>query len=357
MTTISLQDIQTTDLQARVSTDNGTVSEYAEAMLAGKVFPPMVVFSDGREIWLADGFHRLHALLAVGEIRATVDLRKGTREDAMWYAVAANKTHGLRRTNGDKRKAVLKALELRPGLSSRAISEHVGVHHDTVEQCRKSQLAEFSHQLAYSANCQNSVGGIRHVTQNRTHEEQVSRNESVGGFRQLTQNSQSPALENPRPSPPPPPVRDQKPPSTPPPPPPNRTGRDGKSYQPAPKTKGPVDGIGREIPEGIMAAWSQAAAMQTHLTAISRLRGEIRRAQEGQAAIFAEVQCNLVHAELDNLFTHLSVVIPYAVCPTCQGKIPQGCRLCKERGYISEHRWKTAVPQHTKDVILKTIPK
>jgi len=95
--------------------------------------------------------------------------------------------------------------------------------------------------------------------------------------------------------------------------------------------------------------------MQVHLTAISKLRCEIRRAEEEQSIVFREVSLNFVHAELDNLYTHMSVVLPYTICPTCQGQIPQGCRLCGERGYISEHRWKVSVPKETKDIILATI--
>jgi hypothetical protein len=38
-------------------------------------------------------------------------VRKGTRRDAILYAVGANEGHGLRRTPADKRKAVLTLLE------------------------------------------------------------------------------------------------------------------------------------------------------------------------------------------------------------------------------------------------------
>ena len=314
MTSIQLSQIQTNGLQARVSTDSGTVDEYAEAMKAGQVLPPMIVFSDGREYWLADGFHRLSALLKIGAETATVMVREGTREDAMWFAVAANKTHGLRRTNADKRKAVIKALELHPEMSDRAIAEHVGVDHKTVAICRPStgEIPQF----------------------------------------QPVANQGSDQKETPK-----------TPKLRPPPPPPKRVGLDGKSrpLPPPPKVekpakaKEPVDSIGRVIPEGIRELWDVAASMRVYLSTISKLRGEIRRAQEDKSIVFAEVQLNFVHAELDNLYTHLGVTIPYAVCPTCQGQIPKGCRLCVERGYISEHRWKTAVPKETKQIILASI--
>ena len=38
-----------------------TIEDYAEQMQRNAEFPPVVVFFDGKEYWLADGFHRLAA--------------------------------------------------------------------------------------------------------------------------------------------------------------------------------------------------------------------------------------------------------------------------------------------------------
>jgi hypothetical protein len=92
--------------QARVSLDEKTVKDYAEAMEAGAVFPPGVVFYDGRDFWLADGFHRLAAAARAGLASFRFEVRQGTRRDAVLYAVGANARHGLRRTDADKRRAV-----------------------------------------------------------------------------------------------------------------------------------------------------------------------------------------------------------------------------------------------------------
>ena len=83
-----------------------TVQEYTEALLNGDKFPPIIVYYDGSEYWLADGFHRMDAYIACRQATIPVTIRQGTRRDAVLHSVGANATHGLRRTNQDKRRAV-----------------------------------------------------------------------------------------------------------------------------------------------------------------------------------------------------------------------------------------------------------
>jgi hypothetical protein len=97
--------------QPRSSVDRNTIGEYAEAMRNEVKFPPVVVFYDGKEYWLADGFHRRDAALQAGLTEIEVDLKQGTKRDAVLFSVGTNSSHGMRRTNEDKRRAVLKLLE------------------------------------------------------------------------------------------------------------------------------------------------------------------------------------------------------------------------------------------------------
>ena len=93
--------------QPRVDIDYELVHEYSESI---DQLPPVVVFNDGANYWLADGFHRYHAhrKLNLDEIEAEV--KQGSKRDAVLYSVGANAQHGKRRTNPDKRKAVLALL-------------------------------------------------------------------------------------------------------------------------------------------------------------------------------------------------------------------------------------------------------
>jgi hypothetical protein len=97
--------------QARAEIDNDKVDEYRQAMEEGSDFPPVVVYHDGSDHWLADGFHRFFAGKRAGFKKLKCDVRQGTKRDAILFAVGCNGTHGLPRTNADKHKAVLMLLE------------------------------------------------------------------------------------------------------------------------------------------------------------------------------------------------------------------------------------------------------
>jgi hypothetical protein len=96
--------------QPRAELNHDVVTEYTDAMKSGAIFPPITVFFDGTEYWLADGFHRLQAFkdLALSVIQA--DILQGSLRDAVLYSTGVNAAHGLRRSNEDKRKAVMTLL-------------------------------------------------------------------------------------------------------------------------------------------------------------------------------------------------------------------------------------------------------
>lgn len=125
--------------QPRAHLNPETVTEYANAMADdGCVFPPVTVFYDGADYWLADGFHRVAASKEAGFADIDADVRQGTRRDAVLFSVGANADHGLRRTNEDKRRAVLTLLNDSEwaGWSDREIARQCGVSHPFVSSLR-----------------------------------------------------------------------------------------------------------------------------------------------------------------------------------------------------------------------------
>ena len=89
---------------------------------------------------MADGFHRV--LAAQGLRRETIlaDVLQGDRRDAQWYSFGANKTHGLQRKAGDK-KRIIEAILNDPEWGTIPLTEiatHVGVSFQYVSQVKLS---------------------------------------------------------------------------------------------------------------------------------------------------------------------------------------------------------------------------
>ena len=98
------------EIQSRQQLNKGIVKEYKKAMLGNNKFPPIIVFDDGADYWLADGFHRYYAAQDAEIKEMDCEIKKGTRRDAIIFSVGSNDKHGLRRNNADKENAVLKLL-------------------------------------------------------------------------------------------------------------------------------------------------------------------------------------------------------------------------------------------------------
>lgn len=96
--------------QARAELNQSIVSEYAEAYRAGANMPPVALYFDGSTYWLADGYHRYFGAKQAGLEQIHEDITPGSLDDAILHSLGANETHGLRRTNADKRKAVMTML-------------------------------------------------------------------------------------------------------------------------------------------------------------------------------------------------------------------------------------------------------
>ena len=97
--------------QSRVEINNEVVAHYAELIKSGVALPPVNVFHDGADHWLADGFHRLHAHRHAGKASIDVEVQSGTLREALLFSFGANKGHGLQPSNADKRKIVTAMLK------------------------------------------------------------------------------------------------------------------------------------------------------------------------------------------------------------------------------------------------------
>jgi len=308
--------------QVRAGLNEATVADYAEALADGAEFPPVIVFHDGDRYIAADGFHRIHAAVRNGATQIECDVRKGNKSDALKFALGCNAHHGLRRTNADKRHAVGMALKGFPKASLLVISKMCLVSEELVKGVSK-QLTENG-----ELKPQKTVIGldgrerklpppplVRRNGNSTPHPQSLSPVEAERG---ASRKGDHGAQRTARPTLPPPPSQ-------------------------------VLDGTGWPIPTQLIPLWQRSDEVQEMLTALSRVKGALRAAQDGRDKLFAEVNFSSALSQLDQAWTDIKTAKPYAVCPTCQGQLPDKCTLCKGRGLISEYRWNTCVTREDKE--------
>jgi hypothetical protein len=126
--------------QARARLNQDVVAEYAEKMRDGEVFPPVTVFFDGSDYWLADGFHRYFATKANAKTSIDADVENGTVQEARKYSWKANSKRGLQLSSDDYKNIICEMYkdEETKKWSSRQIAEWVGVSHTYVSKIKNS---------------------------------------------------------------------------------------------------------------------------------------------------------------------------------------------------------------------------
>lgn len=124
--------------QPRSHIDKELVRQYREALKNKAIFPPIVVFYDGENYWLADGFHRVTAFRKQRRTKIPAEVHQGTRRDAILYSVGANAQHGRQRSHSDTRRAAMTLLTDPEwaSWSDREIARRCHLSHTTVAKYR-----------------------------------------------------------------------------------------------------------------------------------------------------------------------------------------------------------------------------
>jgi uncharacterized ParB-like nuclease family protein len=127
-------------LQSRTEIDEATVADYADNIKMGDDFPPVLVYFDGINYYLTDGYHRYHAHKRAEKVSILCEVVNGTFRDAVLQATGVNSKHGMRRTHADKRKAVMTLLDdfEWSGWSNAEIARQCGVSPTFVANLRDS---------------------------------------------------------------------------------------------------------------------------------------------------------------------------------------------------------------------------
>lgn len=157
---IPIKNIVTKGLQSRASLSSRAIKDYAHDQKEGhKLYvegaenpsedeflvskhnplPAGVAYrDDSGKVFLAEGFHRCESHIENGFNVMPLEIRSGTREDAIKHSAGANSEHGERRTTADKKHAVEMILDLKDckQLSDNDIAKLVKVSPGFVAKCR-----------------------------------------------------------------------------------------------------------------------------------------------------------------------------------------------------------------------------
>lgn len=330
MRSYKIEDITSKGLQIRCRLSEETIRDYMDAVRDGAVLPPVVLFNEGpgRPLYLADGFHRVEVARRLAQKTIRAEVREGGYAEALAFALGANSSHGLRRTNEDKRNAVKVAWENRKML--------FGVDNPSAgsvaEACGVSQ-AFVSEQLKTVLSCRPSTV--------------VGRD---GRERTIP----------PPPTRPPAPMQQAVTPPPPPPPPPREPdlpAADWKEIEedpgafalepppPAPlppvPTRPPaaLDVNGKAIPPEILDAWNRRQVLVDLMRQAQSIRRAVRDGYESQDMLFAAFaggRFETFDAAAETIVRQLQWAVPEIVCPACQGIGREACEYCKGSGLVSK---------------------
>ena len=293
----------------RIKTDGGTqpraelsetlAAEYAEAMLAGAQFPPVVLFNDGTDHWLADGFHRHKAALDNGLGKIDADVRQGSHRDAILFSVGANAAHGQRRTNDDKRRAVMTLLDDEEWhvWSDSEIARRCGISDKTVARYRPESIFGNSE----------DAPAARTVTRGgKTYEQDTS---NIGKRPAGTGTSPTAPEAQTTASP-----------------------EETNVNTSADPTQA-VDQLGNPINGEIAEAFGRRHEITGMMRTLSEIKATATEARKEGDPLYAALNQNALLADLRNARERLKAIRPHAVCPYCAG---DGCKACLNRGWVGE---------------------
>jgi hypothetical protein len=133
------------EVQQREALDETRIRAYAALYRDGHSLDEIMVFQEGQERYVADGFHRIAAAIQAGLDTLPATIRLGTVRDAILYACGCN-LHGVPLTQADKRRRVMTMLADLEwcAWSNYEIAKHCGVAESFVRKCRASLRTERS---------------------------------------------------------------------------------------------------------------------------------------------------------------------------------------------------------------------
>lgn len=277
------------------------IEEYRQTYISKRKMPEVVLFETESDHYLiGDGLHRVTAIstLPTNKFSHTFDVRKGTFDDCLAYALKANLAHGMRRTNADKRQGVISALKAHPDKSNVWISELAAVGDTFVGSIRKeleaaSDLPQIEKREGRDGR-KTKVDLVPREVKNKGNVENKGKSED---------SNRVPAVSS----------------------------RISEPVSPAPE----LDETGYKIPADLRGLWIRSEEVRQLMKSISEVKCQIEKAKRDGDPLYAEIRNSLI-ADLTMCREAVSYALPYAVCPMCSGRNSERCAMCKGRGLVSK---------------------
>ena len=122
------------------------------------------------------------------------------------------------------------------------------------------------------------------------------------------------------------------------------------------------DATGFKLSQHALPVWNRKAEAEDFVLLLLRARRILEKAQgtplltkdhpdyEPMDLLYAEVTFSDALASLSNCIAQVERSIPYALCPTCQGRDEIGCLQCKGRKVISKFAWDCQTGKDVKEL-------
>ena len=323
--TVNLADLR--PIQTRAETDAATIEEYAEAAQRGAKFPPVTVFADAERntLWLADGIHRMEAAKLLGKKCIRANVQGGTYADALRIALGANATHGLRRTNADKRHTLEMAWKNRETLfggdpSQNTLAGVCGISRKTVERFLAAQVATLS-QPEKVARCVEPISMSQPDAPADGNRAPIPVRRTIGRDGKVYTRTAAPVNTAPQ--------RIEF-----------DEGFGAKSHNSGSTLNSIVDRFGVEVPPQLRCAFSAQAEndLREVLQHISKARVAIEKGHKTKNPLYANIAQRAL-IELDNAYSEVKFGKPHCVCRICQGNGRGSCTACHETGFQTQAQY------------------
>jgi len=293
---IALKDIRIDGGTQQRPIDETVVARYKALMMEGIEFPLIQVVWDGHDFWLADGFHRFHAMRKLGKNMIQADVNDGTQRDAIFFSFSANSDHGFAR---------------QPGTIKTMLMEKIFPDDEW------SQMTDEA-----TAAC---IGGVSrsHITKCR-----ASFNRTGKPANKTPEKCDSPQSEE--------------------------SVTPEKTEQPVEELKSEVDlsevkdSLGQAVPEHLAPIFARIPEIRDYMKTITDIFRGIREKQANGDKLYNYCKIESLQADIGNIRQNLRFTLPYCVCKYCGGDVNNAdCRACNGTGIQNEQSY-IATPEEMK---------